>query len=271
MDAFRTQLAASGVAYPYHHAPPPNSIHITGLDLDGDGRTSSREDRQGYGRFSGDGGLALLSRFPIRTPDIKSYSDLLWAELPDTELPENMTPEAKALQRLSSSSHVNIPIALPDGSTLTILAYAATPPVFDDEYDRNGLRNSAETAFWEYWLDGHFGTLPGHFALMGNANLDPDRGDGRRGAIRSLLRHPALQDPLPTSQGAASMRLGGAADTVDWPEPTPANMRVSYILPARTLTVAAVGVVWPPSGSAFIKTVETAGPHRLVWTDIVIP
>ena len=42
---------------------------------------------------------------------------------------------------------------------LTILAFAATAPVFDGPEDRNGLRNAAEIGLWPLLLDGTRRTL----------------------------------------------------------------------------------------------------------------
>ena len=46
--------------YPHSFALAPNSGLPTGLDLDGDGRTGEARDAQGYGRFTGDSGMAVL-------------------------------------------------------------------------------------------------------------------------------------------------------------------------------------------------------------------
>jgi len=92
--------------------------------------------------------------------------------------------------------------------------------------------------------------------LIGDANLDPERGDGRRGAIRALLADPRLRDPLP-----------GRA-TVDWEATGP--LRVSYILPSVDLRVSGAGVHWPPEGAPGREAAVTAGPHRLVWVDLAL-
>ena len=43
--------------------------------------------------------------------------------------------------------------------------------------------------------------IPDRFVLLGDANLDPARDEGRAEALRALLAHPRVQDPVP--QGAA--------------------------------------------------------------------
>src|SRR5690606_39528807 len=67
---------------------------------------------------------------------------------------------------------------------------------------------------------------------LGDLNSDPVDGDSWPGAIEQLLRHPRVQDPKPTSdgaveaaetQGGANAGHGGEAryDTADFAEPTP--------------------------------------------------
>ena len=60
LGALRDRLAAAGVRYPHVFALPPNTGVPTGLDLDGDGRSGGARDAQGWGRFAGAGGMAVL-------------------------------------------------------------------------------------------------------------------------------------------------------------------------------------------------------------------
>jgi len=121
---------------------------------------------------------------------------------------------------------------VPD-APLHLMAFAATPPVFDGPEDRNGLRNRDELRMWEIVLDGGFGPAPDNFVVIGNANLDPVDGDGLSGAMASFLADIRLQDPLPRR------------DTADWPEEGPGNLRVSYVLPSATWRVLDADVYWP--------------------------
>ena len=105
----------------------------------------------------------------------------------------------------------------------TVVTMAAGTPVFDGPEDRNGLRNAAELAL----VAELAGEVPGPIVL-GRANLDPERGQGRREAIAALLAHPALADPVPASPG-------GAPETVFWDSVGP--MRVDYVLPSREMAV----------------------------------
>ncbi len=243
----------------------PNAGQMTPMDLNGDGRLGGRDDAQGYGRFAGDGGMAILSRTPLVAD--RDFSSLLWRDLPGARLPVNadgaLFPDKAAydIQRLSSNGHWVVSVPRYD---LSLLVFDATPPVFDGPEDRNGLRNGDEIRLWSRYLDGVFGDVPARFAIMGNANLDPDRGERDRRAIIDLLADPRLQDPEPGWMDADRRRV----ETVSWPDETgPGAMRVSYILPSRNLTVMDAGVLWPDDG-ALGESVDIAGPHRLIWVDI---
>ena len=246
----------------------------TGLDLDGNGYLGDARDAQGYGLFSGDGGMGLLSRWPIDEGAVRDLSTLLWRDLPGAVLPQGSvwSEEVAAIQRLSTTGHWTVPVLAP-GGPVQVMAFAATPPVFDGPEDRNGLRNRDELRLWTQVLDGAFGPVPQDFVIAGNANLDPADGDGLRDAMTAFLADPRLTDPLPRSAGglaAADADQTGdpALDTADWPDGAPGNLRVSYVLPAATFTVTGSGVVWPASDDPDAVLADTAGPHRLVWVDL---
>jgi endonuclease/exonuclease/phosphatase family metal-dependent hydrolase len=159
-----------------------------------------------------------------------------------------------------------VPIMLPDGAKLHVLAWHATPPVFDGPEDRNGRRNHDEAAFWLHLLEGELPFPPpdGGFVLMGDANLDTDRSDGRTEAMRALLASPFLQDARP--QGAEAMA------TADFSANTgPGKMRVDYVLPSAGLKVLRSGVLWPGADDALRETALSASRHRLVWVDLDLP
>nr|WP_261395323.1 endonuclease/exonuclease/phosphatase family protein [Salipiger bermudensis] len=239
LGALAARLEAAGLAYPHRFAPRPNAGLPTGRDLDGDGRLGGPRDAQGYGLFSGQGGMALLSARPLRLE--ADFTAMLWRELPGARMrSEDPAPE---LQRLSSDAHWVIGI---EGGP-TLLAWNATPPVFDGPEDRNGRRNADELALWRRYLEGALGEPPEWPVLIGNANLDPERGEGLRQEMRGLLGDPRLQDPL-----------AGRA-TVAWEQTGP--MRVSYILPAAGLAVRDAGVRPAIDGQR----------HRLVWVTLELP
>jgi Endonuclease/Exonuclease/phosphatase family len=268
------QLAVAGAPYPYRFALAPNTGLPTGLDLDGNGRRAEARDAMGYGRFAGDGGMAILSRVPVDEGAVQDMTPFLWRNLPGAILPADLAPDAARIQRLSTTGHWAVPLTLRDG-TLTLLAWHASPPVFDGPEDRNGRRNHDEAALWRHYLEGTLPVAPpdGPFVLLGDANLDPVDGDGRSAALVTLLTHPELQDPAPRSPSARAdpaQQGDPATDTADFPD-GPGALRVDYVLPSAGLAITASGVVWPPEGDPFLATVEAASRHRLVWVDIALP
>lgn len=278
LEAFANQIGTTGLLYPYRFSLRPNSGLPTDLDMDGDGRLGRPRDAQGYGEFTGQGGMAILSRYPILSDEVQDFTPLLWRDLPGAIPPSRPdgqpfpSAKAQAVQRLSNTGHWVVPIALPDGSLISLLTFHATPPVFDGPEDRNGRRNHDEIRFWRLFLDGEFGDpITTRLVLAGGANLDPYDSDGRKEAINMLLNDPRLQDPSPTSTGAANAPDQGhigpnAQDTVDWPKP--GRMRVDYVLPSRDWQVTDSAVHWPAPGAAGYEDTITASRHRLVWVDL---
>ncbi|MES2665160.1 MAG: endonuclease/exonuclease/phosphatase family protein [Pseudomonadota bacterium] len=272
LAAFAKALTAAGANYPYRFAARPNTGLPTGLDLDRNGDRGDARDAQGYGRFAGEGGMALLSRLPIDTQGIRDYSGFLWRDLPGA-LIDGEPPDVLAVQRLSTTAHWDVPILLPNGA-LHLLAWHATPPVFDGPEDRNGRRNHDEAAFWTRYLDGDLPMRPpdAPFVILGDANLDPVDGEGLRGGITALLTDPRLQDPEPKGQSdrADPAQRGDAAlDTALFDGI--GGLRVDVVLPSADLTVTNAGVSWPPDTDPMAATAAAASRHRLVWVDVALP
>jgi hypothetical protein len=279
LSAFVQSLAAGGVTYDHTFAARPNTGLPTGLDMDGDGRTGEARDAQGYGRFNGDGGMAILSRFPIDENNVENLSDILWHDVAGGTLPVAdgapfPTQQAQDIQRLSTSGHWIVPITPTGAETFHLLAWSATPPVFDGPEDRNGLRNRDELLMWENRLAND---PPASFIVLGNANLDPVDGNGLRDAMGAFLNRADLQDPAPRSEGGAFAadpdHIGDPSlDTADWPDYAPGNLRVSYVFPSMDWTVSDAGVFWPAPDDPDAKLLGddglAAGPHRLVWVDV---
>jgi hypothetical protein len=209
--------------------------------------------------------------------EARDLSGLLWRRLPGARLPTVdgapfPSEDAQAAQRLSSTGHWIVPVEAP-GGPLTLLAWAATPPVFDGPEDLNGLRNADELALWARLLDGDLGPAPEVFVLLGDANLDPADGEGFSSDMAAFLSDPRLQDPRPASEGGRAAATPGQAgdpalDTADWREDGPGNLRTHYVLPAAALRVLGAGVVWPLPADPLAEAAEATGPHRLVWVDL---
>ncbi|MER5172448.1 endonuclease/exonuclease/phosphatase family protein [Thioclava kandeliae] len=236
--ALREALAARDAHYPYLVHRQPNSGLPSGEDLDGNGVYGEARDAQGYGRFTGAGGVLLLSKLPVIA--VEDMSAMLWRDLAGGLADgAELSPGALAVQRLSSSVHWIVRL-----EGLELLIWSATPPIFDGPEDRNGRRNHDETAFWLPYL----ATLPADppLVMLGRANLDPAQKEGRKAALETLLSSPRLQDPLPDLPTAD---LGGK------------HLRLDYILPDHLLEVTGAGVLPATEGARY----------RMVWVDIAWP
>ncbi len=274
LDALARRLRARGMDYPHLLALRPNSGVATGLDMNGDGALGTADDALGFGRFAGADGMALLSRYPIDTKAARDFTSFLWRDLPGNLMPPT-APDAALIARLPSTGHWDVPVLLPGGQTLHLLAYAATPPVFDGPDDRNGRRNHDEAAFWLAYLAGKLPDLPpdGPLVLLGNSNLDPLDGEGLADALTALMTHPRLQDPGPkgTSGRIEPQARGDPALDTAYFETGTGGLRVDIVLPSRDITVKASGVMWPPEADPFAATLALASRHRPVWVDVTLP
>jgi len=249
LQALMDDLADNGISYPYHFTAAPNAGQSSGLDLNGNGKLGDADDAHGYGRFFGNGGMAVLSRFPIQADGIEDYTSLLWRDLPNNIYPmiggvPFAGTEAHAAHRLSSRNHWVVPITTPDNTILRLMTFYATPPIYDGEEDRNGRRNHDEIAFWDNYLSNDRNQSP--FVLLGTANTGPARGDGRSEGINTLLAHPNIQNPFDDKP------------TADFREPKPGDLRVDYLLPSTAWRVLDHGLVAAPDASR----------HSLLWVDI---
>ena len=278
----------AGLRYGHVFTAAVNTGVPSGYDLDGDGRTMGPGDALGYGRFPGQYGMAVLSRLPLGP--VRTFQNLRWAAVPWAVAPRRKDgtpyydPAVWNLLPLSSKSHWDLTVRLPDERTVHLLAAHPTPPVFDGPEDRNGLRNAAEIRFWADYIDsktwmiddaGTAGGLPPgrNFIVLGDLNADPKRGAGDRTAIGALVGHPSINDPGPRSPGAGDRPMA----TADWPrDKGPGPMRVDYVLPSSSLTVAGGGVFWPAPSNPLARLVNrkgrrhTSSDHRLVWVDIEV-
>ncbi len=299
MYAAKPQAAVlEGLSYPYRFAAPVNTGEPSGLDLDNDGRTDGPADAWGYGRYPGQYGMAVLSRWPIVEGATRTFQKLLWSKLPDARQPIDpatgepyYSAEVWEQLRLPSKTFMDVAVSAPQGP-LRLLCSHPTPPVFDGPEDRNGLRNADEVRLvteyaagrmGDYFVDdkGVAGAIPAGqpFVVLGDLNADPNDGDGIREAIRDLIAGPRMApDPQPRSEGAAASsathadinknQVGDAAkDTGDFSSDGHNNLRIDYALPSKELRVVGSGVYWPKPGEAGAGAAG-ASDHRLVWVDV---
>jgi hypothetical protein len=238
-------------------------------------------------------GMVLLSLYPIVTDQVRTFQNLPWSMVPDTRLPDDpitsQPPDELATMPLSSTSLWDIPVDV-DGAVLHVLATRATEPV--DE--ATAARNADEIGFWAHyvagddtsWIVDDTGTTGGlpadaEFVIVGNLNADPTDGPSVPGAMQQLFDIERIQDPHPTSDGAAEAAetQGGAnttqqgdpaTDTADLTDdPAPGNLRLDYVLASGGLDSPAAGVWWPPTDHELAHLAGDSGTeHHLVWVDL---
>jgi uncharacterized repeat protein (TIGR01451 family) len=244
-----SQNGAAPVNYPYVYIAPSNTGIASGFDLNNNGATVTTigaagygDDSFGFGNFPGQFGMLLLSKYPIDTPNVRTFQNFLWKDMPGnlltndptvdnpaTAVNENLngfySPEEINALRLSSKSHWDVPIIV-NGVTVHVLVSHPTPPTFDGTEDRNGKRNHDEIRFWSDYITPGQGSyiyddkggkggiaLGSNFVIMGDQNADPLDGDSFDNAIRQLLQNPNINTNVtPSSLGAAqqSTLQGGA-------------------------------------------------------------
>lgn len=313
VDLFRdnylevSQNGAAAVEYPYAFVAPSNTGIPSGFDLNNNGTIGGGDDAYGFGAFPGQYGMVVLSKHPIATEDARTFQTFLWKDMPGALLPDDpattepadwYSAEELAVFRLSSKSHWDVPVEV-GGQTVHVLASHPTPPTFDGAEDRNGRRNHDEIRFWADYVTpgaGRYiyddegvrgGLSPAEsFVIVGDQNADPLDGDSVDAAIDQLLDDRRIQDPLPSSAGAAEAAAlqGGANathrgdpryDTADFADTAPGNLRADYVLPSWRLGIADAGVFWPVLADPLSALTGVfpfpSSDHRLVWVDLEIP
>lgn len=246
-------------------------------------------DAWGFGTFPGQYGMALLvdDRLKIRDKYVRTFRLFPWSRMPNALLPERSPEEgeeaseaplmwyegeAGTLFRLSSKSHWDIPVELPNGSVVHVLASHPTPPAFDGDEARNRKRNHDEIRFWadyidnaEYILDDNRrpGGLPArsHFVIVGDLNADPDEGSSWNDPIGEFLLGSRWIGPDPSPTSPLSVEGLDADDTARF------GLRVDYVLPSKTLEVTRTGVWrYPVRADGSFPS-----DHFPVWADLVVP
>jgi hypothetical protein len=289
-----SQQGAAPINYPHYYTGPVNTGVSSGVDLNHNGKaTDAGGDAFGFGLYPGQYGMVLLSRYPIKKEQVRTFQHFLWKDMPDGLLNtvkdsqglDWYSKKAKQVFRLSSKSHWDVPIVV-DGQTIHILASHPTPPVFDGPEDRNGKRNHDEIRLWADYISGAGssayiyddrgvkGGLTGEvFVILGDLNASAEEGDAQQGAIEALTSHPRVNNSfIPLSEGGEQHSPDnphGASHTAFW------RMRADYVLPAKkTGEVLASGVFWPGRADPLQRLTENrqaSSDHRLVWVDIKTP
>ncbi|MFT5407180.1 MAG: hypothetical protein ACI9DF_006052 [Verrucomicrobiales bacterium] len=288
------------IKYGYRFTAPSNTGLASGLDFDNNRRIAQTSgsndyagDAFGFGQFSGQYGMAVYSRFPIKPELARVFQSFLWKDMPNALLPNgsNGTPnwyseEESAVFRLSSKSHWDLPIDV-NGQLVHLLLSHPTPPVFDGGEDRNGRRNHDEIRFWADYLTPNKSSyiyddagLAGglgegeRFVIMGDLNADPNDGDSVSGAAQQVVDHPRVNAaPIPAGHGGKEVadknhRGDPAHDTADFSQE---NLRADYALPSKSgFTIRDAAVFWPERAAPISAAVRGASDHRLVYVDLTL-
>ena len=285
----KSQNGQASIDYPYYYIAPVNTGLASPYDLDNDGQKSGNgADAYGFGYYSGQYGMAVLSRYPIEYDQVKTLQGFRWKDMPKALKPLNedgspwySSEEWNAL-RLSSKSFWDVPITTEHG-VVNVIASHPTPPTFDGSEDRNGRRNHDEIrlisdylADAEYIVDdnGQQGGLASdsRFVVMGDLNSSANEGDSIKSGIIGLMKHSLVNSSCQASSEAAKQLRPdnefSPQHTASW------GLRVDYVLPSNYgLDVQQCGVFWPKKNTpAFelIKDRKASSDHRLVWLDLVI-
>ncbi len=277
------------------YTPPTNTGLHSGIDLDHSGSIrpqhpplsprqtpEAREyanDCFGFGTFPGQYAMALLvdPRLAIESDQIRTFQNFLWKDLPDYTAPSNpdgspwYTPEAWDVFRLSSKNFADIPVTLPNGTTLHVLIAHPTPPAFDGPENRNKHRNHDEIKLIRLYIDNGQALIDDHgqigglgegksFVILGDLNADPTDGSSLNMVmLTQLLTSPKLADDVFPSSDTKVDRLD-STDTAMF------RLRVDYVLPSVDITISRSGI-WRESGSAD----EFPSDHFPVWLEMIIP
>jgi hypothetical protein len=286
----KSQQGGTPQLYPYHYYSTVNTGQPSGFDLNNDGVVNTPgDDAWGFGKYPGQYGMVLLSKFPIDLKNIRTFQHFKWKDLPGHKVTRKAdgspwySAEAWQQMPLSSKSHWDVPITV-QGKTLHILASHPTPPVFDGPENRNGNRNHDEVKFWVDYLSGKSymvddqGKSGGYqakapFVILGDQNSSPVEGDAFRDAIQALVHHPLINSEFtPQSTGGAKHTPDNplaAQHTAGW------RLRADYVLPSKFgLNYLRSGVFWPAPGEALHEVVNSRGAssdHRLVWVTLQMP
>jgi hypothetical protein len=304
------QSGAQPIVYPYRFSAESNTGIPSGFDLNNAGGIGGPDDAFGFGFFPGQFGMAVYSKHPIRTNQIRTFQKFLWKDMPGARLPDDpATPAVPkdwysaaelAVFRLSSKSHWDIPIRI-KGKTVHFLTSHPTPPVFDGPEDRNGTRNYDEIRLWADYISGGSkaryiyddkgkkgGLAKGSlFVIAGDQNSDPRDGDSIPGSAQLLLEHPLVNaSNTPSSPGGtqqAALQGGANAthlsdpkfDTADFADGAPGNLRADYVLPRKNMRIRSSAVFWPLNTDPLFPLVGLfpfpSSDHKLVWIDVSIP
>ena len=127
-----SQNGAAPIVFGHGFAAPSNTGEPSGVDFNNNGDTTDPNDAFGFGVYPGQYAMAVLSKYPIDTANVRTFQKFLWKDMPTNAMPQGYYSQAAMdVFRLSSKSHWDIPVMVGD-QTVHMLCSHPTPPVFDD-------------------------------------------------------------------------------------------------------------------------------------------
>jgi endonuclease/exonuclease/phosphatase family metal-dependent hydrolase len=270
--------------------PTGEPIHSGGFTLE-PGCEDYANNCHGYGEYPGRYAMALYSKFPIETDNIRTIRTFPWQALPDSKLPPSFRDtldEAGVDLRLSSKTHADVPLRVGDTVVHALIAHP-TPPRFDDDRNINGRRCHDEIRLLGDYISGAEyltetdaveATLPADepFVVLGDLNAAPNKADDTDNAVNDhLLDNPRIDlstDALPTSPGARERGDAIATHRFETADGECRIKKADYVLPSTEFDRLDAGVVWPESETdreRYRETVFAASDHHLVYRTLHLP
>lgn len=274
-------LDNSGEAVTTYPRPGRSGLDGSPAAQTADGRAYGN-DCWGFGTYPGQYGMALLvdERLDVLDEEIRSFRLLPWSAMPDAMRPvkEDGTPwydEAEwAAMRLSSKSHWDVPIRMPNGTVVHFLCSHPTPPAFDGPEGRNKARNHDEIRFWDDylmdrgWIADDAGVEGGLergrlFVILGDLNADPQKGNDVGEPMQRLMSNGRVQRVNAPEQEPLVEGLS-PTDTAGF------GLRVDYVIPSKGLGVLRSGV-WALEPASREGNAGFPSDHFPVWAELTVP
>ncbi|MGN4998167.1 endonuclease/exonuclease/phosphatase family protein [Aeromonas veronii] len=224
----------TAISYPVMQNFATNTGLMSGYDLNLDGKVNSGpEDAWGYGQYHGQYAMAVMSKYPIDTKQIRTFQNFKWKDMPGEKNP--IIDDCKKLfdkngiknpyrecgdawyadevwQQfpLSSKNHADVPLRIKTAKGEEVIHFLIshpTPPIGNNAARHNIKHNRAEIAFWNDYVKGlnymtdDKGTKGGlaknaKFVIAGDLNADPLTGDGDLTAIQALLDNALMNQAI---------------------------------------------------------------------------
>lgn len=294
-------VGPKAIDYPYRYIVPTNTGLLAPVPLQGHAAPHLPQDGLGFGAFHGQYAMAVVSRYPLLVAQMRSFRHFLWQDMPNACLPTIAAEpyyhqDVLSVLPLPSKNHLDLPVLLPQGQVVHLLAAHPAAPIDEGPERRNSCRNHDELRLWHDYIRAHRadylvddagasgGLAKGKdFIIIGDLNADPRDGDGFRAAIQSLLNEPRLNREValghlrPASCGGFFLRgkRTRRGPPRFWTHQQ--GLRLDYVLPSASLTAIASGVYWPQPHQLHAKWFwdkngwparARSSDHRLVWVDI---